>query len=415
MTEVEVRPLVRGRFVSVDAHRNSKPDDAFCVIKGEKWEVSVCIADPVSLFHTKREPTRQEWGQVTSKRNKRFLELSPDLVRPCIQVSVTLSKSLQVENVQIRKARVQTALKLTFKDVDRALQSSVENDSRYWRDCLELARGLHRRRGHSEGVDRASIIVQELMLLINSVLPEYFRGRDLKLLYYNQRGEDTATYSTENRGNQALRLSSYARFTSPLWRYEDFLNHLALHRWLNDEPAAEIDGLIPERVEVSRPKAPTLVERKQTYQSKRNDANFSVLVKCLQPSELTPELRDLIVAKLRATGVTNRVLAKLLFMKAEGELWDEVKAAALDWISENLGCASIVLSVGFREFVEHPIEELNYAQVEHPELHGASIRLPFENTIFEAKGFSKRHRINAQNNAAYQFLRQVVENGVKSG
>lgn len=87
----------------------------------------------------------------------------------------------------------------------------------------------------------AYMIVHEFMILANTTMANYFCENEILGLYRNHTNDGKfswrAFYDPNVMGHAALGVEAYMHFTSPLRRYPDLLNQMALKNFLEDQRA----------------------------------------------------------------------------------------------------------------------------------------------------------------------------------
>ena len=146
--------------------------------------------------------------------------LLPDVIRLCLCAEVTLDKNAIVQDVEIHRAFMKSAAKLTYDKVARTLEMTLEGDidpvTESYKPGLRVAEELslklraHRmqrgaldfnlpeakivfneekqpvdvqKRGSDPGIKKAYQLIEELMLLANEVVAQYLAKKDVPAVY----------------------------------------------------------------------------------------------------------------------------------------------------------------------------------------------------------------------------------------
>ena len=301
------RALAHGR--TIDPPDAADLDDAIDVRKHSwGWRVCVSIADVAEHVPAGSQVDQQAYQQGFShyfadRQDPMLpLEMAEDRLsllggqwRDTLTFRLDLDANFAVTALDIQKTRLQSDAQLTYDQVSAVLDAPHHPDYADWRDALDLAYGLFRRRqglgalavfdplsgrGSSEegrlvrlpegAACRAYLIVQELMILVNHAVTRHLIERGLSLLFRNHTlrldGENAgdlsdleafrrepsaehlgrlqtrlghllnrAVYHPVNQGHVGLGLSCYAHWTSPIRRYSDLVNHRQLRAWLDGD------------------------------------------------------------------------------------------------------------------------------------------------------------------------------------
>jgi ribonuclease R len=302
------RPLVSGYTVDPPDARDL--DDAIDVRKhAGGWRLCISIADVAEHLPAGSDADQQAYHRGFSRYfadhhdpmlprelAEERLSLLGGQGRDTLTFSIDLDTAFDVTAIDIQKTRLQSRAQLTYDQVSEVLDAPHHTDYPYWRDALDLAYGLFRKRqGHGalalfdplsgwgsteegrlvrlpEGArHRPYLIVQELMILVNHAITRHLAAQGLPLLFRNhtrrQAEEDDASlsdlqafrldpsptrlerlqphlghlfnracYHPLNQGHVGLGLACYTHWTSPIRRYSDLVNHRQLRAWLDGEP-----------------------------------------------------------------------------------------------------------------------------------------------------------------------------------
>ena len=241
------------------------------------------------------------------------LSLLENEVRPALTFSITLTRELEIEGLEIKETLLKNRRRLNYAQVDYIIDSCPDDpDYRMLNDCYVLSRRLmdkRRQRGalvifdlqrllftNEEGqiirmkaddAHKSNIIVQEFMILANMAVAEYAAKREFLFLFRNhtarkatpQREEilaqlqiaasnpkqldvllkrsdlwfNKAEYGSDIKGHYGLNLPVYTHVTSPLRRLPDLINHELLKtQFAGKEPAFQLDELIEIASEINK-------------------------------------------------------------------------------------------------------------------------------------------------------------------
>ena len=207
--------------------------------------------------------------------------LNPGRPRPVFVLSLGLTRTGQVETVDLRRDRFESRACLTYAEATAAMRSGHDRELAL---AWEIAQALYRARRRNgalayydlargiatneEGTVRAldsrgaqaEVTVAEFMILANTTLAALAATHGLPILYRNHRARpaasrddlvadlesddatsaarramvlEPATLESVAAGHYALHVPAYAWFTSPLRRYADLVNQRALGGWLD--------------------------------------------------------------------------------------------------------------------------------------------------------------------------------------
>ena len=303
--------------VTIDASFSRDLDDAIWVEQvGDGWRVTVCVADvsatvamgspedkaALETGFTRYAATRSIRTMLPTILSEDRLSLVPGEARDVLGVILLLNKDLAVADIRIAFGSLLHRGRLSHEQASALIDSGGADLHRMMAHAWELASSLlHRRQGNGamaffsslsglatteEGnlidtgivgpVSRAYIIVQELMILTNRALAEYFVSRDVHLLYRNHRASllasrealhddmqivtrapgptsnaartrlgmllGRATLDPIATGHFGLNVPVYAWFTSPIRRYADLVNQRIIKAVLLGQPLPYTPG-----------------------------------------------------------------------------------------------------------------------------------------------------------------------------
>jgi ribonuclease R len=294
--------------ITIDGAGSLDLDDAINLeVTPEGFIIHVSIADVTDCVR----PESQLFAEALRRAETRYLsvgnipmlprsisEEALSLVerqpRPAVTFSISLTRLLEVQNVEIRKTVIKNRRRLNYAQVDFIIDASPDDpDYQLLNDCYVLARRLmdmrrqrgalviydlqHLLRTNEEGqliridandAHKSNIIIQEFMVLTNAAVAELAAERGYVFLFRNhtvrQAAPDRkeileqlgaalsnpqfietlarrsalwfakAQYEPVLKGHYGLNLPAYAHVTSPLRRAADLINHELLKaQWWN--------------------------------------------------------------------------------------------------------------------------------------------------------------------------------------
>nr|WP_250807587.1 RNB domain-containing ribonuclease [Neorhizobium tomejilense] len=217
--------------------------------------------------------------------------------------------------------------------------------------------------GRHRGISRAYIIVQELMILANCSLADFFASKGIRLIFRNHRGNPVAdrvaladdlaiasgggthaesavrrlemmlgraTLSPQATGHYALNLPVYAWFTSPIRRYADLVNQRIAMAVVSGNPSpysgSELDVIAArlndeyQKDRVGRPGAlkaaserrAALILKGQEFEDLDAIQMTAVLKAALEDGDYPDGLLHEIEKRLSRSGMTDKDIARLL-------------------------------------------------------------------------------------------------------
>lgn len=286
------------RGVTIDSAHSKDLDDAIWVEpENDGWAITVCISlvgdcvergsetDLTALergftLYAGQGVTRPMLPDVLSEGD---LSLTPGADKAVLALTMRLDNGLKVRSCEVTRGVLDNRGRLSHEEAVRVMQDERSPLHGMMTDAWRVASGLLAARRHAgalaffsaasgvmtdeEGrlidlgkyreTSRAYIIVQELMILANATLAEYFVRKGVRLLFRNHRSNpvadrvslshdleiaasgsaqavaaahrlgmmlERATLSPQATGHFALNLPVYAWFTSPIRRYADLVN-----------------------------------------------------------------------------------------------------------------------------------------------------------------------------------------------
>lgn len=198
--------------------------------------------------------------------------------RRAMSFCIELNKQWEVLSLKIYRSMIRPAMRCTYDEIesileektqDPALQAKYDGARAMIQKLDALAAHLaieqnnepekHKKIKIKEGQlfikstqhARASRLVQECMVLTNKEVSKFMHRHKLPAIYRTQdESESTASYSHQNLGHKELNISSrqggYVYATSPIRRFSDCINQMALASYLDGDPIEEIHQEFPE-------------------------------------------------------------------------------------------------------------------------------------------------------------------------
>lgn len=256
---------------AVDGASTRDRDDAFMLSSnGEGHVLHVSIADTGSFVSssmpavtelasrrlgTKYRGSRALTPMMPRTLSERVFSLSPNRHRPALTAHIPIDHEGTVFEPVITREAVMPHV-LTYRGLQRAIEDG-SHEGQFTR-LAEVSKQLFERRhpdkvGHfledEEGQELSSaedhlgkFVVQECMILMNTVIADYMHTRNIPGLYrgHTQAGR-YVRYSLEPTAHRGLNLSKYTHATSPLRRFGDFVNLSNIADHMDKAPAYTYD------------------------------------------------------------------------------------------------------------------------------------------------------------------------------
>lgn len=412
-------------LVTIEAASTQDIDDAISVSKiGDDYRLLVMIADPTKLVRvgSTEDGVARLMGATVYSRDiavkkmlpMRISEQEGSLVagraRQVFAMDILLDADLNLKAFELSRTRIKVGSRLSYEDIPQILQDPANPLRPMIGLAAQLARLLLQKRRQSgalalydltrllmtdeEGrliqLNRADevvghIIVQEFMVLANTVVAGYMLSHNIPGIFRNHEpsnatppsdelartietwlisgGMDTeqarqqfvqiagrASYSDKLKGHFALAVGCYGHFTSPLRRYADLVNLRQIKAFLKGQPfphAAEELGPLAESLNLAAEQRKT--ERSQGFKDTvrrsaeralDNDtlhrlADHELVQACKMagsagglPESLTTEL----IRRLDGALLTDKV-TDCLAISVPQDYWSaELKAAFSKWL-----------------------------------------------------------------------------------
>lgn len=298
------RPTVKG--VSIDSPDTHLMDDGFSIKKNpDGWTVKVSIVDLPDLVaaypdleaaaREKGEEHRDEAGQLQRIFPYDFLirraSFAENTLRPAVTFEINLDHALNVTGKKIYKSMFNNLMKM---DTEQVVQMIRDKTDDLLLDWSSFAKRLDKKNnssmaglgdniagGHLADIQKtvasveyvskiqrksADVIVHEVMRLANQVAADYMKENNLTAPFRDKHnGKVVSTsvsrdlkfdqacniWAEEMIASLSAQLPSYARLTSPMRHYDDYLTLKILDRHLDgvtgDSPLCDESRVIANK------------------------------------------------------------------------------------------------------------------------------------------------------------------------
>jgi len=297
------KSLPKEEGITIDDVVSKDLDDGISLYThSDYWILSVSISDVASFVKKDSELFESAKKSVITKYlsgqnipmlpgilSEDKLSLLENQQRPALTFKMKISQELEILDFKIYKSAFKSRRKLSYDEVDEILsREKPDKEFGHLAECYHLANLLlekRRERGalvmydfirglftNEEGkiiaergnrLHMANIIVQEFMILTNSLTAEYVLNKNKKIILRNHLAKSTtpsreeindqfllaksnpeiieslqkrinlwfekAEYSVKLLGHFGLNLPAYTHITSPLRRFPDLVNQYILH------------------------------------------------------------------------------------------------------------------------------------------------------------------------------------------
>ncbi|MDE1823711.1 MAG: RNB domain-containing ribonuclease [Candidatus Micrarchaeota archaeon] len=440
----------RVKGVTIDKSISKDLDDAIWVEKLNKgrYRIDVSIADVTSVISRGSAIDNEALARSASlyyntgsdpmiphRLSENLLSLKEARLRPTITVSMTLSRNLDLEKVEIERTALRSLKRFTYDKVDAIVDGQTHSLGELFKVASVLAQGLMEKRrsegamayfdllsgimtnedGTIIGLDPhrrsvSKLIIQEFMILTNTAVASFLAEKGAYALYRNHKAIppepdvarileeldklsdatdspsrleikmlrkrvanmfERAYNSPENVGHYALGIrppNGYLRFTSPIRRYSDIINHRQIVAAITGDEVmtkGELEA-ISEQInirELAVRNETNSILKMQRYANAHKalesdspgnlvNGDFSRLIKlATRNGGMTDRIEAEIIKRLN-TGKLNEIdLFTILFEpKAETGKWTRVREAAFGFLSQNPNMASYMYGIASQVF-----------------------------------------------------------------
>ena len=198
--------------------------------------------------------------------------LNPGVDRYTLSVLINLDDLGNVLSSKVEKGVIRSRVKGIYSEVNQLFKSkkdkklmykygSVYQELRVMKSLYKILRGKRERAGATiedsnkpkitfgaDGIELTPIkdgiaenMIEELMVLANSVIANYLCDHDLPAIFRVQEEKnDLAAYQSVRSHHAELALEGYCHFTSPIRRNADLVIHQIISMYLNNVSSAEI-------------------------------------------------------------------------------------------------------------------------------------------------------------------------------
>lgn len=255
---------------AVDGASTRDRDDAFTLSTNEEGHIlHVSIADTGSFVSsmpavtelasrrlgTMYRGSRALTPMIPRTLSERVFSLSPDKYRPAVTAHIPIDHEGVVWEPTVTREAVLPHV-LTYQGLQKAIEEGSHNGQ--FARLADVSRKLFERRHpdktrhfleDEEGQEIMSaegqlgkFVVQECMILMNTVMAEYRHTRGIPGLYrgHTQAGK-YVRYSLEPTPHRGLNVPKYTHATSPLRRFADFVNLSNIADYMDNAPTYSYD------------------------------------------------------------------------------------------------------------------------------------------------------------------------------
>lgn len=495
---VDTMPTVTG--VTVDPGDAINLDDAIWVSKlAAGWLVTISVSDVAAhipkgsaldthaftqeCIHTKQARI------IPADFAQEHLSLLPDTgPKQVLAFTMRLDSDFNVFQVKIDRAVLQHRGRFSYGEVEQILDNPEHERHWWWQDAYELAVGLVQKR-HERGAItkiliepnfkmimegqpledsndnatyRSSVMIEELMILVNSQVASFLDAQGVSLIYWNKtiKGDDAdrenvlayllhdtlhdntwvskrahqefhrqmadSHYSTVNYGHFGLGMPVYAHISSPIRRYADLVNQRIIRAWLMGEESPysqeELES-IAAAITAPQKKQPNIEE--EHFISRLMHASLAEL-EDLSEEELSrlivfaaeerialTEAQCFMLSKKLESGVLDFIdMARVLFTSQERFRWKILQVHAMRYMEAQPHFLKKVFDAGASLFMcpEFSAMRIEHHRVRLDRLSQYEVRISCLHKDQEYRS-EKRIRMNRRDAieaGLYQLLMQFV-------
>jgi hypothetical protein len=392
-------------------------------------------------------------------------------LKPTITFGLEISPYGEVMNFNIRETIFKNLRKLSYEQFD-IIEKEDDNEMGYkFRKLAELANlllELRRNKGalaiydlvkgiytNEEGIivpwqkdfaHISHIVIQELMILTNKTIAQFFAEKDIPFVYRNHtvrqnapnRGDileqintailnpqyletlrqrssiwfNRATYGTTVSGHYGLNEAVYAHVTSPLRRFADFLNHYIIKSYIHKtEPPFDLKMLntlsshINMVVQANRDEKDEYFKKLELNKSynqlkliseseyyEMEDLKFADILKAaVTYDDLNDYMKNALNLRFENSKLDSKMLYILLFKaKKDSVLWYEFKKKSMAYLVDSVGMALQLLNIAHQKFLLKTFTMNAYKAEDGYRADGMIERKEFKVEVFGEVGFKRK-------------------------
>jgi len=269
----------------------------------------------------------------------------------------------------------------------------------------------------SEESYNAHILIQEFMILVNTTLAHFFAKHQIPCLYRNHTAKATAPerssllddvnnvinmgdnsrittlvntfalifnkaeYAPVIEGHYALNLPAYLHMTSPIRRYPDLVNLRQLSAFITDDvlPYSNTDlTVIGEHINavvLAYKQSQGDFFRKIRHQQQqelliKDDVSalethdfYHILQAAIYNKQLPPNFQAELNKRLLNEALTLEEMLLILLQTDDSTLWIDLKRQLLEWLVDNLHCATGIVMMAVQKLQWQPIYQTEQLSV----------------------------------------------------
>lgn len=429
-----------GRLVTIDSPSTKDVDDAISVVARESggFDAVFCIADPTRLVKvgSSEDLNARLLGATVYNRDLAVRKMLPAFIsefrssllegkeRKVLAATVRLGPTFEIEAIELKRGLAKVDKRLHYEDIPEILRDPSNVDHEHMRAAQAMAHGvmnarrnrgamvlydLHRmvfldEEGRLKQLARREevvghIIVQEMMVLFNTLVARYMFEHEIPGLYRNHaakaaapqanevaqtirtwleapeldlgKAESTfrmllgkASYGPTVLGHYGVSEPCYTHASSPLRRYADLVNMRQIRAYLKGEPyphsvdslavmAADLNEKAELRKEersegykeVVRAHASKALERGRLDRLADHELAQAIALTALEES-LPEALVEELISRLDGATVTDKITDRMLVTLTPATWAPALKAAFVRWVMEAPTRASHLLLHG---------------------------------------------------------------------
>jgi ribonuclease R len=513
---IKVQEIAASREIltgfTIDGEDSKDLDDGIDLIKkGDNYILRVFISDVTVIVKPKSTLFRRTMERVATLYRGQYnipmlprdlsennLSLLPDCPRPVLMFEIEINPNGDVLNLEISKKTFLNKRRLSYSRFDEIIKKEPENpDYEVLNAMATIANMLLLKRRNQgalaiydlltgiytneegellqlkeENAHHGYIVIQEFMILANSVVAWHLTEKSMPLIFRNHivninapsRNEiidqiftalaepallqalggrtrlwlKKADYSPLLKGHFGLNLSAYAHITSPIRRSPDLINHILINDFIEQrQPTFDFDELVALSDDINRviqehkdEKTNYIINKMESVAVNKlkraehqnlvdmNDAEFELLIRtaitqALLPDTLLPALKE----RLETREIDSNILYLILFKNpTRSHDWFEMKKAVLDCLFDN---KEIAVQIFNRLKQKNRLVDCETKAETSSVGFKATTLGTFDDKYFETDSFSYAHRkkVAIQNSILYFFyilLDMPVPDGVRS-